>query len=1046
MYKALRLYLIFVFLLLLSSSILAIPINVNIAPSTYYSDTNSISVNFTFNTGDAKSQEFILTPNSSYLFTGDKICNSFICNTPNINAWKYEFSTNWVEGTVTYKLNLNQANSRTSDNFTWSLCTISGVGCQVVSLDQTSLIQPVNPGNPTFNLVLKDMNKDLEETKFGKTSPVQIQINQLWDNVDDAGQSNISCTYTIKKNGTVVKGPTTITSWTATETYTDHIWDTFALSDLGGVAGSYDIYATCNDGYLPSEEKHIPFTFEDKPTKVDISSFIFDPSTVYPDGKVKCSATLTDEDDIPDLLAVTYAWSLNGVAKTPSSEFNCSGGVCKSGDKLICTITPTITGGIKGSKEISVSSHFTDVKISAPYKVQVNQEETYTANVNYNGTGTVTYSWIFGDGITGTGKSLKHKYTTKGNYSVILNVSDAKGSTGTANASVSTVDADLIILVKSPTLNQELVKGDSLTVKASLTDNTGTAVSDGNVIANLKSGDKIFNTTQLKLVSGIYEGSLPISYLTSTTLEVEFIASSKKSGVSLTNKKIIPVTSTAIDSLQPIFSFDLKYLENKDDSFTVGNIINTIKVCFKLPDNSFDDAMQGKLVVSGAKDLEFKLEELEDKCYNLYPNYKILKEDLDTGITLKFKDTKDLYDNYIKASNVKKFSVLALPKVFDLVLIEPSIDKTNYGQTIYVKAKPVVKEGFIFSDLKELKGQILYAGKTYDLSYNDENSEKVFSGSFKPDLEGQVKFTVFVSGTYKGALVEESASRTLDATNELKVQVLSPNESGVLDSLGKVIISVNYQNNTLYENDTLTLNLNDENTVFNKIKEGKYAGAFVANSADVGVFKSGPLELKGQDSKGNTINYNVDVPTMSWKIPMFVYDIFAGIIIVIVLMGIVMTRLSSKTRKLEKMYANKNADELQDELTVAKQTLGELQRKFFKQEVSEDVFKTQKIELEKKVQLLESKLKVEDLHEQKVHEVSREFVNNMSDDKKQMLEKKLNFQSDSYAKYKEDIDTISAKLKPFKDKYSPEDIRVAIKQSKELPEDVVDKIISKIFD
>jgi hypothetical protein len=146
------------------------------------------------------------------------------------------------------------------------------------------------------------------------------------------------------------------------------------------------------------------------------------------------------------------------------------------------------------------------------------------------------------------------------------------------------------------------------------------------------------------------------------------------------------------------------------------------------------------------------------------------------------------------------------------------------------------------------------------------------------------------------------------------------------------------------------------------------------------------------------------------------------------------------------MYKDKSSEELQDELTIAKQTLGELQRKFFKQEVSEDVFKTQKIELEKKISLLEGKLKTEDLREQKIHEISKEHVENLPDNKRELLEKKLNLQSEVYTKYKEDIDTISARLKPYKDKYSPEDMRIAIKQSKELPEDIIDKIIGKIYD
>ena len=42
----------------------------------------------------------------------------------------------------------------------------------------------------------------------------------------------------------------------------------------------------------------------------------------------------------------------------------------------------------------------------------------------------VSYSWNFGDGTTGTGSSTKHVYSTNGNYTVTLTVTDNEGKTG----------------------------------------------------------------------------------------------------------------------------------------------------------------------------------------------------------------------------------------------------------------------------------------------------------------------------------------------------------------------------------------------------------------------------------------------------------------------------------------------------------------------------------------------------------------------------------------------------------------------------------------
>jgi PKD repeat protein len=41
---------------------------------------------------------------------------------------------------------------------------------------------------------------------------------------------------------------------------------------------------------------------------------------------------------------------------------------------------------------------------------------------------TATYSWTFGDGSSGTGKTASHTYASWGNYSVTLTVTDAGGS------------------------------------------------------------------------------------------------------------------------------------------------------------------------------------------------------------------------------------------------------------------------------------------------------------------------------------------------------------------------------------------------------------------------------------------------------------------------------------------------------------------------------------------------------------------------------------------------------------------------------------------
>ena len=69
----------------------------------------------------------------------------------------------------------------------------------------------------------------------------------------------------------------------------------------------------------------------------------------------------------------------------------------------------------------------------SPSSPQVSQQVSFTASAS-GGTGPYSFSWVFGDGATGTGAAVYHTYSTTGSYNVVLTAKDSSPSQQTATS------------------------------------------------------------------------------------------------------------------------------------------------------------------------------------------------------------------------------------------------------------------------------------------------------------------------------------------------------------------------------------------------------------------------------------------------------------------------------------------------------------------------------------------------------------------------------------------------------------------------------------
>lgn len=106
----------------------------------------------------------------------------------------------------------------------------------------------------------------------------------------------------------------------------------------------------------------------------------------------------------------------------------------------------------------------------------------------------LTYSWNFGDGQNGTGRTNRHTYAAAGNYTATLTVSDGRGGTASVSTNIQVRASNQLpaISASSPASSFAMNEGASQAFSVTATDGNGDALSylwklDGGTILNAAS-------------------------------------------------------------------------------------------------------------------------------------------------------------------------------------------------------------------------------------------------------------------------------------------------------------------------------------------------------------------------------------------------------------------------------------------------------------------------------------------------------------------------------------------------------------------------------
>jgi len=172
------------------------------------------------------------------------------------------------------------------------------------------------------------------------------------------------------------------------------------------------------------------------------------PSSLGPGGgSTEITAVAFGDDGQPLAgVPVTFSTDAGTMASGGAVRFTDASG--EVGDTLTTdeTATVTATSGAPGDGAAITASATVEVSTNEPPQVQFVVSPTSPGvreQVNFNAAGStddgsiVSFEWDFGDGGTGSGERVSHRYETPNTFTVLLVVTDDQGATASSSQSVT---------------------------------------------------------------------------------------------------------------------------------------------------------------------------------------------------------------------------------------------------------------------------------------------------------------------------------------------------------------------------------------------------------------------------------------------------------------------------------------------------------------------------------------------------------------------------------------------------------------------------------